>query len=584
MGQILIIVMFAAVHLHDQFPVVFTGGPSSNGWFTVLSSIVPLVIAGGVCAFVCASCGRRIDSSGSASAVVRAERAASLTRIFAPLIYAVSVLAFGWLDVVRNTLGDWVALDELVTMLPALLVMAWSWWSYEPIERRLREASLVRRLDEGQPVVRGPTRREFVWAAIRHRVLIVLIPLMMLIAWQEILVFWGGVWTKDRGIPAPSGVSPAVWHAMLSFAGTATIFLCTPLLIPLVWDTVPLTSGVFLERVRAMCRAYRVRVGRILLWKTHGTMVNGAVMGLAWPMRSMLFTDALLDGLTGPQAEAVAAHEIAHVRFRHIPWLIGGVMGVILLGSGVSMGVSRLTSAIMGRDASAIGLNPHAIERGDAATRRASDTADAPAAAGDDDVSPIDLGVTMLAWLAGVWVVFGPVSRRFEWQADAFAVRHMAETRPPPRDSHPPTPSVSQSPPISSLWPPPREELPSIPSAIAPEPPVFAGAASLAPVSTRETPREADKRPPRPAPAMIGPAAIEAFGSALRAVASLNGISISRHGLRHGSIATRLSHIARLEGLRTDHLPIDREVRRIKLMIAAAWIVGGGASVLVGMG
>ncbi|MGD9789042.1 MAG: M48 family metalloprotease [Phycisphaerales bacterium] len=570
MGQILIIVMFAAVHLHDQFPVVFTGGPSSNGWFTVLSSVVPLVIAGGVCAFVCASCGRRIDSSGSASAVVRAERAASLTRIFAPLMYAASVLAFGWLDVVRNTFGDWVALDELVTMLPALLVMAWSWWSYEPIERRLREASLVRRLDEGQPVVRGPTRLEFVWAAIRHRVLIVLIPLMMLIAWQEILVFWGGVWTKDRGIPAPAGVSPDVWHAMLSFAGTATIFLCTPLLIPLVWDTVPLTSGVFAERVRAMCRAYRVRVGRILVWKTHGTMVNGAVMGLAWPMRSMLFTDALLDGLTAPQAEAVAAHEIAHVRFRHIPWLIGGVMGVILLGSGVSMGVSRLTSAIMGRDASAIVLNPHAIERGDAATRRASDTADAPAAAGDDDVSPIDLGVTMLAWLACVWVVFGPVSRRFEWQADAFAVRHMAETGrgegPGDRASGigDEAPGIGHQ---ASGMSPLHEAMP---------PSILTSSLrnSVSPSLSSFT----------PAPTMIGPAAIEAFGSALRAVASLNGISISRHGLRHGSIATRLSHIARLEGLRTDHLPIDREVRRIKLMIAAAWIVGGGASVLVGMG
>lgn len=570
MGQILIIVMFAAVHLHDQFPFLFAGGPSSSVWFTVASSIVPLAIAGVVCALVCSSCGRRIDATGSASAVVRAERAASLTRIFAPLMHAASVLAFGWLDVVRTTLGDWVALDELITMLPALLVMAWSWWSYEPIERRLREAGLVRRLDEGLSVVRGPTRGEFVWAALRHRVLIVLIPLLLLVAWQETLVFWGGAWSGGRGIPTPKGVDPGVWQAILSLVGTATIFLGTPLLIPLVWDTVPLTSGVFAERVRAMCRAYRVRVGRILLWRTHGTMVNGAVMGLAWPMRSMLFTDALLDGLTGPQAEAVAAHEIAHVRFRHIPWLIGGVMGVILLGSGVSMAATRALGAGTGGD----------VARARGVTHEGARSTVATPGDGDDaaGMSGVVEGVATLVVIGvGVWVVFGPVSRRFEWQADAFAVRHMAESRPP-------TPRASPSPPISSPWPAAWGEFPLIPSAIAPEPCVVAGAATLTPASTPATPIVSDERPARPAPAMIGSEAIEAFGSALRAVASLNGISLSRRGFRHGSIATRLAHLARLEGLRTDHLPIDREVRRIKRLIVAAWIVGGGVSVLAGMG
>ncbi len=563
MGQILIIVMFAAVHLHDQFPDVFAGGPSSNGWFTVLSSVVPLVVAGGVCAFVCASCGRRIDRTGSASAVVRAERAASLTRIFAPLMYAASVLAFGWLDVVRNTLGDWVALDELVTMLPALLVMAWSWWSYEPIERRLREASLVRRLDEGQPVVRGPTRREFVWAAIRHRVLIVLIPLLLLIAWQETLVFWGGVWTDHHGIPSPWGVPSAVWNTILSFAGTVTIFLCTPLFIPLVWDTVPLTSGVFADRVRAMCKAYRVRVGRILLWKTHGTMVNGAVMGLAWPMRSMLFTDALLDGLTGPQAEAVAAHEIAHVRFRHIPWLIGGVMGVILLGSGVSMAA---TWAVGGEG------------RRDAETQRRRDDVNArqgawtPGVAGESGggVGVLEAVATFVVWGAGVWVVFGPVSRRFEWQADAFAVRHMAETGREENLGHQAS-GLGEGP----------SRIGEDPSGMDRSETTTAPGSSPSALRNSGTPSLSSFTP---TPTMVGPTAIEAFGSALRAVASLNGISISRHGLRHGSIATRLARIGRLEGLRTDHLPIDREVRRIKLMIAAAWIVGGGVSMLVGMG
>jgi Zn-dependent protease with chaperone function len=109
---------------------------------------------------------------------------------------------------------------------------------------------------------------------------------------------------------------------------------------------------------------------------------------------------------------------------------------------------------------------------------------------------------------------FGWVSRRFEWQADAFAARHLSE--------HPPV----------------REE---------------ADSGGL------------ETRPPREMPSKyIAPQAVDAMVGALESVAELNHLPRERFGFRHGSIAERVRRLRALQGVGVDALPIDGQVRWMK--------------------
>ena len=115
--------------------------------------------------------------------------------------------------------------------------------------------------------------------------------------------------------------------------------------------------------------------------------------------------------------------------------------------------------------------------------------------------------------------VFGFVSRRFERQADAFAVAHLSRA----------------------------EQL---------------GA-------------DGDGEP------RVTPTAVESMCSALEAVAQLNNVDPERRSWRHGSIRWRQQALVALLGCPLARLPIDRQVRMINaasaaivVLVAAATVVG----------
>jgi Zn-dependent protease with chaperone function len=193
----------------------------------------------------------------------------------------------------------------------------------------------------------------------------------------------------------------------LQLPGVLLIFLFTPLIISRIWDTCALPPGELRDMLTAMCRRHHVRVRELLLWRTFGGMINAAVMGFIAPLRFILLTDALLDMLSLKQIEAVMAHELAHVRRQHMFWLllVVGVTSVILQ-------TSCLLLAYM--------IIP-----------RISQSADTIVLAGIDltwlidpqTITYIAIAITLVGWL----LVFGWVSRRFERQADTFAVQHLTQ-------------------------------------------------------------------------------------------------------------------------------------------------------------
>lgn len=338
-------------------------------------------------------CGRRLDRSGRWRWVHLADGALASSRYIAVMFQAIAVIGLGWLDVVRERLGgNLILIDEALATLPPLLVFVLGWASYYPIDRRLREASILRQLDTTGQMPRMPTRWEFVWEQTRHHLLIVLAPVTLILTWTDTVDAAFVLFRERLDRFDPEWVRLAT--TTLHLAGVLVVLLLVPLLLRIIWNTIPLGAGEMRDRLMTLCRMQGVRCRDLLVWRTHSNMVNGAVVGVLPAVRYILLTDTLLEKLPSRQVEAVMAHEVAHARRHHLPWLMGMMIVTVML---------TWTLAATGMEL----ILPDVLR-----------LQDAP--------SPLSMNAGLISALVLGVVVFGWVSRRFEEQADAFAAQHLS--------------------------------------------------------------------------------------------------------------------------------------------------------------
>ncbi|MBL0920990.1 MAG: M48 family metalloprotease [Phycisphaerales bacterium] len=479
--HLLIIALAAGVFIHDAQGRAALADVLPPSWVFALSVGPLAAIALFVWAWQ-ARCGRLIDRTGSSVYVGSADASLTMSRLMIVGVQLVNVLALGWLDVVRDAIGDSVLVDEAVATAPALLAIAAGWAAHYPIDARLRQARLFAAVERGETVYPPRTLGEYLSDQFRHQMLIVLLPIGLLMGWSETLTFLAPHIARWMGSPVEGGAAytddVGGVIAALQLAGALVVLSVSPLLMRHVWSTVALGPGALRDRLQKLCDRHGVRHRGLLVWRTHGSMINGAVMGLFGRLRYILLTDALLDSLPDRQIEAVMAHEIAHVKERHLPWL----MGVLLASVGLA---GAAVSAAVYAGAGALGLGP-----------------DTPGGLWTLTQS----GATIFSAGVGLWV-FGGVSRAFERQADAFAVKHLSGM-------------------------------------------------SADPASARSL--------------LVTPEAAQAMIGALDSVADLNHVPRRKFTWRHGSIADRQRSIAALVGRPAAALPIDRRVRTIKLLGVAA--------------
>jgi len=475
MAHPLIIALVALLLIRDAYGGVWSVADAARLFAADKRSAAWGVLAGlyGVTLLVCLwltarvwICKRRMLRRRANVWALKAHRAVAISRAVALIVTAIATLGADAVGAARALLGDRILLDESLVIAPALFVMALGWWSLYPLEKHLREAVFVRRLDMGSAIHAMPSRARYVWDQIRHGLLATLIPVAIILGWSEWIVAlaehnegrWA--WLAD---PAR-----AAWGVTaLQFVGAFGALVATPAILRFVWDIVPLGDGDMAKRVQSVCDRQGVRVGAALVWRTHGAMLNAAVLGLVPPLRYLLLTDALLESLPQREVEAVTAHEVGHVRRRHLPWLL--VALVACFGGPIVGGLALLDAVAPSLDSQS-GL-----------------------------ARSVEAGIVALGLCAG-FALLGFVSRRFEWQADAFAVQHMSGMGKRSDSKHP----------------------------------------------------------------VITEDAADAMAQALGRVATLNGMPTHRFGWRHGSIADRQRRIHMLVGTPVNRLSIDRAVTRIK--------------------
>ncbi len=290
---------------------------------------------------------RRIDRTGSWRTISRTSRLLAIEQLCAGLSTAAAIAWLGWLDTVRAWMGDWVLLDELAACVPWVVSTAVIATKGHGLERRLRGAILVRELDEGGELSGMHALPAWITLRIREGILCTLLPGLAFLAWIE------GVGTM---LVAIDGIRPGTFVAGegagaleltgigngVVMAGVVVVALGAPVMVGRVLPTVRVRSGRLVELVASVCASHGLRPLPVRLWRPSMGQANAMVMGMVPGTRAVLISERLAAGLDEPMLAAVVAHEVAHVKRWHIPWMAGAAMttslGVQAIGAALGEG------------------------------------------------------------------------------------------------------------------------------------------------------------------------------------------------------------------------------------------------------
>jgi len=105
-----------------------------------------------------------------------------------------------------------------------------------------------------------------------------------------------------------------------------------PLLIQKFWRCKPLQDGYYRHRIESLCQRAGMDYADILYWPIFGgKMITAGVMGLIKKFRYILVTPSLLHLLEPEEIDAVIAHEIGHIKKKHLLFYLAFFVGYMLL-------------------------------------------------------------------------------------------------------------------------------------------------------------------------------------------------------------------------------------------------------------
>ena len=217
--------------------------------------------------------------------------------------FAFVIFWLNWLGFVVYSLNlaDAVLLDEFLILLPFLVSLCISLIPLYYLERSIRHFRW--------------TLVEYFIFQLRHNILIILVP------W----FFYVAVLDATAYIPAsfrPFIDRPVVYVPLVAFV-IILVYIFSPLVIRILFDTRTLEPGPLRARLESFCKRMNFRCRDIRVWVTSGgAIVNACVLGTVSRFRYVFITDALIERLTPEEVEAVFGHEVGHSKGRHIPFYL----------------------------------------------------------------------------------------------------------------------------------------------------------------------------------------------------------------------------------------------------------------------
>ena len=98
------------------------------------------------------------------------------------------------------------------------------------------------------------------------------------------------------------------------------MYIYAPLLVSRIGKMSPLADMSLKEKIDRLAVQGKIRYKKIVVWQTGSlSIANAAVAGIVRWWRQIFLTDALLTYFSDEEIETIVAHEFGHVRYNHIP-------------------------------------------------------------------------------------------------------------------------------------------------------------------------------------------------------------------------------------------------------------------------
>ena len=276
--------------------------------------------------------------------------------------YALAVLVFGWSESIESWTGEsidllgWPGPRALLALAPFVIFVALS------IDARARA------VDSRRDEIAATRRFQF------RMFVSSLLPFVLLILASSLVSANATLRANVEHV--------ALWGGAFAAALLVTTMATLPMILRHAWQTSALPAGRTRALLEDFARSISFRCRELVQWHTGFQVSNAAVVGLG-PGRIVLFSDLLLASLTERELVAVFAHEIAHVRRRHVLVFVAWSIALFL---GAELAITQLDL-------------------------------------GDHWLGLVVLAATLACW----YLCFGWFSRRIELEADWFACESTGE-------------------------------------------------------------------------------------------------------------------------------------------------------------
>ncbi len=258
---------------------------------------------------------------------------------------------------------------ELLILAPYLIVQMGAWGFFYDADRAFHRLGA----DPARPIPFW-SRRAYVLFYSRQQLLVVFTPLFL----QMVPLALGRFYPRVLDEP---------WLSYAALPAVVGLFVFFPVVLPLLLGLKPMPPGPMRERLTANARRLHFRCGQLRLWDTRGLVANALVAGIVPWIRSVVFTDRLLDELSDDEIDGVFGHEVGHVHHGHVAfYMLFLMLSLVLVGA--------LANAVRLFDEDTWG-----------------------------DFRTLYLVAPLVATGAYMFAVFGFISRRCERQADVFGCR-----------------------------------------------------------------------------------------------------------------------------------------------------------------
>lgn len=268
-----------------------------------------------------------LRSQGLSGGAARGRVAAVVNgcRAFLVLVFIFQLREIGWPGSLYGS-GSHL-LDTLAGLAPYLVMLAGAWVFFRPLDDLVAAgASRPGAGTAGRPGWRLGRYLLFRW----RYTFFVLVPWFVLLLLYDL---------GERFVPAPwlarLQASPPLLlgGVALLMAGAAILF---PAVIVRLWGCRPLPEGALRSALTELQERAGRRFGQVYVWSLGGgTLLNGAVLGFVPPVRYLLLSQGLVHHLSVEEIRGVVAHELGHVRHRHLLWYLLLTAAFILGATGL---------------------------------------------------------------------------------------------------------------------------------------------------------------------------------------------------------------------------------------------------------